>query len=46
MTPKNIHMGDLSGVLSICKNKQKVVTTLKTTLLGNQLSNTSKLRKS
>lgn len=29
MTPKNNHMGDLSGILSICKNKQKVVTTLK-----------------
>lgn len=28
MTPKNIHLGDLSGILNICKSKLAVVITL------------------
>jgi len=33
MTPKNMHLGDLSGVLSICKSMLKVVITLKASVI-------------
>lgn len=33
MTPKNMHLGNLSGILNICKSKLKVVITLKATVI-------------
>lgn len=33
ITPKNMHLGDLSGILNNCKSKLKVVITLKASVI-------------